>query len=386
MSKVILDTFGKRVSAACADPARLRQGVGYIQRYFDRVHQEAYAADPGKRVIFTHADQDSLFNFLGFIPEEVNAALDQITDVIRPPWRVLYTPFVVMSVMVIRELTIQNKKREAELFLMFLAFKFFSSRQRVSFPYEPNANIMAYTINHLSDKFKYKKLQNNYNVVKDTAVTAVATYDRILREGNDEMLIVVIPQLQDRIAKILNAIASEFYKNRESKAYLNTERSFDEEGETVDKGNVSANIHALADGVTHDFLSQKVNMGLVRLLSQKNDLPFTTCYQTLTEIRSKEPPDTLRKFTTDLLEVVGQEDKTIYERVCSREFAAEALRQIAVSNTGSEELLRMKDTLDRLMKDHCQKYLMSKRQATRMAYRNFLYGYFVYLVVIHKCK
>jgi hypothetical protein len=385
MSTILLNAFGKRVKSAVSDPNRMRSAIAGIQKYFDRNHEIIFDSNPGKRLIFGNQDQEIIFTFTDIQPEEVEHELSKVT-VIEKSWKLLNTPFVILSVLCIREAMLQKKDRECELLIMYLAMKFFSSRQRRSFPFEPNPNIMAYTINNLSDKFKYKKLQNNYNVIKDTVMTSHETYKQQLAKGDDEVFLVYVPQMENRIGKIMNSIAEEFYRNRDQKNYLNTERSFDDEGDMVDKGNLSETVHSLADGVTHDFVAHKVNMGLVRIVSEKNSLPFTTVYQTINEIRTKEDPTTVSSMMLNLFNVIGEGNPTIFERVCSKDFAVIALRQISVSNTTNKDLLDLKNILDKLLTTHCSKYVQTSRIATKMQYRNALYSYFVYLVVLHKCR
>jgi hypothetical protein len=385
MSTILLNAFGKRIKDAVSNPARLKAAVAGMHRYFDKNHDAIFDSNPGKRLIFGNQDQEVIFQFTDIQPEEVELELAKVS-IIEKSWKLLNTPFVILSVLCIRELMLQKKDTEKELVIMYLAMKFYSSRQRRSFPFEPNPNIMAYTINNLSDKFKYKKLQNNYNVVKDTVLTSHDTYKQQLGKGEDEVYLIYVPQMENRIGKIMNAIAEEFYRNRDEKNYLNTEKSFDDEGDVVDKGNLSDTIHSLADGVTHDFVSQKVNMGLVRIVSERNQLPFTTVYQTLNEIRTKESPDTVIGMMKLLFNVVGEGDPTIFERVCSKDFAVTALRQISVSNTTNEDLLKLKKILDDMLMKHCTKYVQTNRTATKMQYRNVLFSYLVYMIVLHKCR
>ena len=385
MSTILIDAFGDRVKAAISNPSRLRSLMQGVQKYFDRNHDIIFDSSPGKRLIFGNADQEVIFDFLETQPEEVEHVLSRVA-IIDKNWKLLNTPFVILSVIIIRELMLQKKDRECELMIMFLAMKFYSSRQRRSFPFEPNPNIMAYTINNLSDKFKYKKLQNNYNVVKDTVVTSHTTYKTQLAKGDDEVFLIYVPQMENRIGKIMNGIAEEFYRNRDQKNYLNTEKSFDDEGDVVDKGNLSETINSLALGVTHDFVAQKVNMGLARIVSEKNGLSFTTVYQTINEIRTKEDPETITQMMKLLFNVVGESDPTIFERVCSKDFAITAIRQISVSNTTNEDLLKLKEVLDRLLMEHCSKYVQTQRIATKMQYRNALFSYMVYMIVLHKCR
>jgi hypothetical protein len=138
--------------------------------------------------------------------------------------------------------------------------------------------------------------------------------------------------------------------------------------------------------VTHDYVGTKINMALVKMVAEKNALPFTTVYQALNEIRVKEDASTLTSMLRMLFNIISTDDKHAFEKVCSRDFIVTALRQISISNTTNEDLIEIKKVLDRLLNDHCSKYAATNRIPTKMAYRNAIYSYFVYLVVIHKCR
>lgn len=385
MSKVILTEFGSRISKAVADKSKLSALVRNIENFFDRNNEIVFASDPGKRLIFATSDQENIFTFTGIIPEEVENVMLKV-KIIDASWKLLNTPFVIQSVLCIRELEIKKMKKERDLLIMFLAMKFFSSRQRKSFPFEPNPHIMAYTINNLSEKYKYKKLQNNYNVIQDTVMTSHDTYTKILIEGNDEMFLVYVPQMENRIGKIMNAIAEEFYRNKDDKNYLNTEESFDDKGNAKDTDSLSANISGMADSVGYAFITNKVNMGIVRMVCERNDIPFTSLYQTLNEVRSNEEPSFVVEMMRKLFTVLATADKSLFEKVCTKEFAAIALKQITISNTTDPELISLKSDLDHILTKHCIKYAQTQRNATKMSYRTALYSYFVYLTILQKCR
>lgn len=385
MSKILVTTFGKRVKDSINDKTKFNKAIKDIQSFFDRNNEQIFDSNPGRRLIFAIKDQEIIFDFTDILPEEVEHELTKV-KVIDKSWKLLNTPFVILSILCIRELEIQKKEKERDLLIMFLAMKFYSSRQRRSFPFEPNPSIMAYTINNLSERFKYKKLQNNYNVVKDTVMTSHQTYTKILVEGDDEMFLSYVPQMENRIGKIMNAVAEEFYKDRENKNYLNTSESFNDEGESVDNENLSSNISQLAEAVGYDFITQKINMGLVKIVSDKNNLPFTAVYQALNEIRIKEDPTKLISMMRSLFNVLAEADVKIFEKVCSKDFIVIALRQLAVSNTMNKDLLNLKEYLDKILMEHCTKYNLTQRQATKMQYRSAIYNYMVYLIVLNKCR
>jgi hypothetical protein len=396
MSSYIIKGFEERIKEAVNDKAKLRAAVLSIQKYFDANHAIIFDSSPAQRLIFAVKDQNVVFDLTDIAPEEVSGYIvSTLKDNVKEfgyvnkrgeAFVLLNDPFTMLSWLVIRELTIQKKDTEAQLFIMYLSMKFFSSRQRRSWQFPPNPQIMAYTMNNLSNKFKYKQLQNNYNVIKDTVMTSHETYKRILTDGTDEAYLTYIPQMENRIGKIINGIAEEYYDNRDKKNYLNTEKSFDDKDEMVDKTNLSDTIHQLAQSVVHDYVSMKINMGLTKLVSNKNNLPFMTVYQALNEIRIKENPETLDSMLRMLFNIISDADPQAFEKVCSSDFITMALRQISISNTTNQDLIQIKVILDKFLMLHCSKYAATNRIPTKMAYRNAVYSYFVYLIVLHKCR
>jgi hypothetical protein len=163
-------------------PNSLKELIINIQKYFDKNNEIIYGTSPSKRLFFTESDKSIIYNVVDIPLELVKETMKKIPGM-NSNWKLLNDPFVIFCTLIIRELSIQKKEAERNFVMMYLSMKFYSNRQYQSFPYEPNEQIMSYTINNLSDKFKYKSLKNNYNVVKDTVLTSHATYETKLIQG-----------------------------------------------------------------------------------------------------------------------------------------------------------------------------------------------------------
>jgi hypothetical protein len=384
-TKLLVNAFGARIKKELSDPKTMKVLILAIQKYFDKNNEIIYANSPSKRLFFVPADKEVMYHALKIDPSEVKVVLKQIPS-IQASWVMLNDPFIILSCLAIRELSIQKKEVERNFVMMYLNMKFFSNRQYQSFKFEPNEQIMAYTINDLSDKFKYKMLKNNYNVIKDTALTSHATYEKILIEGYDSALFTYLPQMENRIAKLIKNIAELYYDNRDNKRYLNLDRSFDDENEhAIEKSTSSSTILMMADGVAHDFVTKKVNIGLIKLACTKNEVSTSNLFNTLNSIKAHEDPAVITKLIADILTQLFNADNSIIERVCSKDFVVQALKQLSVSNTVSTELIEIKALLEKLLLEHNSKYAATNRAATKTNYRSALYAYFVYLIIMFRC-
>ena len=386
MSRIIVDAFGKNVELAMKDKAKVIKLTNAIEKYFDRNHSIVFAQGPSKHLFFVESDKDVMFEVLGYTRDEMKAVLKTV-PLIKSTWKKLNEPFIISSVLVIRELTIQKKTVERDKVLMFLAFFYYALAQRQFFNYEPNEQVMAYTLTTLSDKFKYKTLVNNYRVLDDTVKTSHNTYEKILIEGKDEMFPIYVSQMENRIYKLIKNIAVLFYDNLNHKRYLNVEESsFDDTGEIRDTETSSSIINDLADGVTLDFMSQRPNYKLATMAANKNDVSVAHFYQALINIRQNEDKNSISTMIRNILTVIFEDDNSSINNVCSSSFAVNALKLISVRNTVQKDLENIKTTLDSILQRHCIKYAQVDRLATKMAYRNALYTYLVYLIITHKCK
>jgi hypothetical protein len=291
--------------------------------------------------------------------------------------------------LIIRQLHLSKLKREEDLALMFLSFKFFSNRQYRSFPYEPNKQIMDYTVNNLSNKFKYKTLGNNFNVLKDTASISHTTYIKQLEDFKDyEVLSTWLTQLKDRIGKLINTIAEEFYKNLKNKNYLNSSDLKDENGDTVERVNtISSDIQNDATNVAQNFISYKVNMGLATVSAQKNGISSSTLIQCINDIRFQEDYKVIRQIYIHIFNlIIDTKGTTAFSKACSKTFASDALKIISISNSVNKDLAEIKRIFEELLTKHCSKFADTNRVATKMAYRNSLFSYFIFYFLVYKCK
>lgn len=386
MSKVFVNAYAKLIAEAVEDKSKLRKLVVYIENYFDKNNQIVFDQGPSKRLVFANRDKDPIYEFVGVDPKDVMDNLKKIPT-IKTSWKLLNDPFVVLSVYIIRELEIAKKTRERDLVMMFLAMKTYSSRQATYFKYGANEQIMAYTLNNLSNKFRYKSLKNNYAAIQELVLVSHNTYIKLLLKGDDELLNTYYPQMYSRINKTLQKIAREYYENHKNKKYLNANKTFDDElGGELDHESSASVISGLAESTANYFMASSVNNSLARTIAGRNKVPYVTVIQTLMQIKKDESPMNILKLMSAILSSIYETDNALLARVCSQDFAITAIRQLSISNSKSISLNVVKSELDRLLDEYCSKYAATNRLATKMAYRNAIYSYFVYTMIANKCR
>ena len=382
MSKMILDTYGSKIKASVSDNHKLGNLILYITKFMDKNHEVIFDQGPTKKLLFSTQDQKAILDFVDVTSEEVSKVLKTVES-IKAGWQLLNDPYIIISCYVIRELTIQKKIRERDLVLMYLAMKVYSGLFNKYFPYSVNPQIMLYTLNDLSDKFKYKSLKNNYNVFKDVVVQSHGLYENILIKGDDEMLNTYFSQIYGRLNKIMRNIGNLYYKNRDSKNYLNSVKSYDDEsGELLDYENSSALLLSLAESASSYFVSNTTNMEIARQVATRNNIPSGTVYQTLISLKKSESAESILNLTNLMVSVIYDADPALLGKIRTKEFILTAIKQLSVSNSNNKNLIDLKNKLDYILNEYCSKYASTQRAATKMSYRNAIYSYFVFILVL----
>ena len=386
MSKILLNSFGKPIEDAVKNTAALRTFVKGVETYIDRNSAIIFDQAPSKRLIFSNREKKILYDFLQINPDDVTEKLKSVAS-IKASWQFLNDPFIILSMYLIRELDKQKKKKELEIAIMFLALRAYSSRQVVYFGYGANEQVMNYTINNLSEKFKYRTMKNNYDVIRDTVMTSHNTYSKELLKGEDIVLNTYYGQFYSRINKMIKNVAVEFYKNLKEKKYLNAVKSHDDElGGELDIETSSAMISGLAESSANYFIGSAINVSLLRTVATRNKVPYPSLSQCLLSMKEKGSTSIILELYSSTLSALFNADKAVLSRVCSRDFAVKAIKLISVSNSKDKSLLRVKEILDSFLEEYCTSYATTERRATKIAYRSALYSYLTYILIANKCR
>ena len=231
--KFIINNIEKQVSTNVSKNVTKIQPI--VKKYIDRNNEILYDIGPIKRILFLESDKEEIFKMAGVAPSTITNLIKE-SPYIDKKWKISGNAFNMLSVIIIRDLELKGKRREAESILIYLTLAMYSSVHFKFFPKgEPNANIMAYTVNNLSNKYLIKQEGNLFKAIYKTAIKSHQTYLDDLKKGTDADLANYVNNLRIRLDNLIKNIAVEFYKNHENGNYLNQEGdNYDEENYNFD--------------------------------------------------------------------------------------------------------------------------------------------------------
>jgi hypothetical protein len=361
----------------------MRQIVSFIISYIDKHSDSLIITGPYKRIIFVEArDGDPLFTFLKLNKSDITKIIKK-SPFIKSSFKTLNNPFffLLTSLAILYgEDTKSKQSQDAKYFTMlYMAIRFYSSRQGHIFPYEANKEIMDYTINNISNKFIFKIKGNVLNVLKHIALTNDEKVGTLLRKQHlDKYFKYYITNISSRINGVLDNIRDVYMKNNEAKNYLTNadERYNDEKKTLVELDNVSTTIHSYTDSVYSKLKTNPIDETILEGVCHYTNLNMTTVRYSLESILKYET-ESVRNLITCTLQSYIIVNKNKAETVKSRYFVIRCLKTYRISNTNDTIDLKIKEILDMWMKKYAEFYYRSNRIATRVNFRKALFFYIV---------
>lgn len=350
-----------------------------IKKYIDRNNDVIFDIGPIKRLLFLESDKEALFELTGTSHKELIDVIKNCSY-IESGWQISGNTFNILAVVAIRDLAIKKQRKETEAMILYLTLAMYSSVHYKYFPKgEPNANIMTYTINNLSNKYLIKQEGSLFKALYKTAMKSHQTYLDELLEGTDEEIVKYLNNLRIRLSNLIKNIASEFYKNHEEGNYYNREQdNFEEENYHI-ADNSSFAINRIAEAATMRFISRGIDNTLAKKVANMNNVSINAIRNALNDLLNKKGKEVKSMFVSILQLYLSNGSKTV-ESIRGLDFIIFSMSLYSKSNTNDESINNIKNLLDAWLKECSPQYRNTERLATLSAYRKAIYTYFVFLL------
>ena len=376
-NSVILQNYGDDVKELVNNKTKFSTLKRYIERYIDQHSEQLNYIAPTKRLIFSREGNDGMLflNSLGIRPQEMNREIKSIKSVAKIS-DVIKEPVFVTLTLIIRQLIIDKREKEADLFLMYLTLGLYSSIQYRTFKYEPNENVVNYTLSRISNKFYFKQYGTVFKSLYQIALGLAANNNSTLVRDSDKDIIEYIMFLRSRISNTMVKFARELYKDIDEGNYINTVKDSTEEEDYYEVENLSGTIDNLTSRVTLAFTQQSVDRTIVRMAAQLSQVNYQFLYAIIQELNSKE----VEKFTRvvrNILIAYFKESHSV-DSVGSRLFINETIKIYNKSNTSDKLILEIKSIMDYFLQNYSSKYNSTEREATRIKY---IKSVFIFIVL-----
>lgn len=376
----LLNEFYPRIENAMGNSSKLNRMKRYIEKYIDNHSDQLNYIAPTKRLIFSKDGPDGniIMDTVDINRREMEKVIKSIPELNRYA-DVVKDPLFVTLALIIRYLNENNKKRDIDIFLMYLTFALYSSIQYRTFKYEPNENVVQYTISRISNKFYFKQYGTVFKAMHQVAVGLNENNASTLVRDSDKDIIDYIMFLRSRISNTVIKFASELYKDIEEGKYINLVADDTSEENYNEVGNISGNIENLTNKIALTFLQNRLDRSLVSMTSSLSSVNSQFLYSTLEDIKNNERDNVIRVIR-DILIIYLKDNKNEIESIGTRKFINYTIKIYSKSNTNDEQVLDIKRIMDLFLNSYSDKYTQTEREATKIKYRKSVFTFFVLLI------
>lgn len=376
MTKVIVDELYSTVEAHLSKKENVVKLRHSIEDYIDKNTEKLGKLGPVDRTLFSSADEMKLFEPIGLTPQRVKEAMKK-SPAYKAHWEVTKKEFNTAAPLALRYFTMKNNDEMARIVLIYFILSMYPARHHRYFRYGVNEQIMQYTINNLSNKYKIKQLGTMLHAIIDTAEVAYKTYKVNIKSGTDKEIVDFINGMHTRLNSLLKNIANEYYENHEKNLYLNSDSdSFEEDNYHIADSNIYA-VDTLTQKVVTKLTVSGPNANLVNSAAQSCSVSVNELRNYLNSMITNERRDEIHQVVESLLFLYLFDSKhTLNDIYRNNKFMMYCVEMYKKSNTTDKNIIRIKKILDSWLED-LGTYKKTQRLATINNFRRALFMFFV---------
>ena len=379
----LVDTFAYKIQATFSKPENQRKFNTIVGSYVDKNIDKLSTAGPSKRSLFVDSDRNRIYDLTSIQPSSIVAVVrdtDYIKEGTTPG-----NPFNIIMTLIIRYFKMKKMNKEMNAAILYLTLSMYPSLHTKYFKYEPNEQIMAYTIQHMSNKYKIKQSGTVLAALFDTTRVSDEHYSKELIHGNDKDIADYILSFKTRLNGFMKNICNEFMKQHTSKNYLNYEMDNEDEENYMQSDSNSYVITRHADSTILNLSVQGPNALIVKSSARLNDVSVNNLRTTLMAVcRDKKTNAEMRELVSNIIYLFLFDGSHTKEDINSSKFLLFSMEIYKKANTTDKNILRIKEILDHWITIYSGQYKKSNAVGTVNAFRKALYTFFVLTIQRNK--
>ena len=372
---VLLKELYPKIEKSLKDPANVKKLERIIAKFVDRNSTALSAAGPMKQIMFVDKDADEYYELVGTSATEIKAMMSKSRDIYSDKETAKY-PFNSFMPMVVRFFAVNNNDKMAKLCTMMLMLSMYPLLYRKYFKYDPNENIMNYTIANLSGKYTIKQAGTLLAAITETATPAYELYKKDLIEGYDITVVYFAIALRTRLNSFLKNITNEFRKNHDEGRYLNTEYEVND-GENFREANASIyEVGKIVDKTVMKLIVDGPSSKLISAAAKNNQVSVNELRNYISGMIVNEKQEEIKQVVESILYIFVIDGGHNVTEINTDKFLLYCLDVYKRSNTTDKNVIAIKKILD-IWLDEAGLYKKTQRLATLNNFRRALYVYFV---------
>ena len=367
----------------------------------------------GERVLISDQQIKKIYECMDLTEEKVRSFYDQSPRFKQVMGLKDQFLFAAPLILLTSELLKLKKQKEAEFIFAFAYLRPYASKVSKVFPHGlSNPDRMAWTIEHMENRYFIKKYETIQNTLFQLAITALENYSvnhkRIGYRVSDDKLFndIFSSGIFARVASIISKVRSEFDKNEgkylqfQKTALVADEETGEEYGLEYDKG-ISAIKNNLINKAINRYTIEPLNTNIAQLAvkrafpgsgatSRQNLETVLNFLEKAKNLKYKQVCEMMKCMISYWLGSVNPKTKKNYTvlEMNTLNYFSIMQKALTMPNTHDPNILELKDLLNEILTECCEKYAyatVKENNTTKNILKNAVYFYFcVFLQKLNK--
>lgn len=377
MSQILVNTFQATVDQNLSKPNATRGLKEGILKYIDACGDQLLTSGPINRNIFNDKDKQLIYDYTGLSKETIAPVIKQ-NAVLKHEWGMINDPpFTITTILAIRFYAKKRNEEMVSALRSYLLLSLYPMMHAKYFKFGAVENVMDYTINNLSNKFKIKQLPTMLAVLFDTVEGSYRHHDKNIQRGSDKELKDFAMDIKTRVNSLLKNISKEYYKNHENKMYLNKQSDNFDPDDYRESDSNSFEVDRIATKVTLHLVTNGPNLNTVTQAAKLCKVSVNELRNYTNQLINGDSRDQIQEMNEAILFLYLFDEKNTARDVRNNmNFLVYCLEMYKKSNTSDPNIIKIKKILDEWLED-VGAYKKTQRVATLNDFRRSLFLFFV---------
>lgn len=376
---IIKDELYPKIDAVLSTDQGKRNFNNIIGRYVSRNNDKLTTSGPQYLIPFTMKDKQEYFDLFSISDTEVAALVDKITKQVndKANWRLFKNnPIFFIFYCCIRYATLAKDSKLLNSALIAMALSVYPSIFAKYFRYEPNPNIMQYTIDNLSNRFIIKKSNHIFGTLTYSIQSSWKFHEKDFSRGADQDVIRFIQRIRNDQNSLLKKIANAYQTNYKKGLFVTTQVDAYDDNINVDNVNNTNKVETLSNKIVLSMLTNGVDLRIADFASNAAQVSKLDLRNYISLIINEKESETMKEFISSILFLYLYTDSHEPDDIRSKEFIGYALQLFKKTNSKDKNVTNIKTTLDK-WGTSSGIYRKFSRSATRVDYTKAIFMYFI---------
>src|SRR5574343_843257 len=377
----IYDKIYPKISSVLSTEKGSNTFIKYVTEFVDLNSSKLLTLGPQFQIVFSNMDKDKFFDLFQLTAIEINTILKGVLDKInaKASWQLISNnPIFCIFYCCIMYYTINADKDKNERglnsALTIYMLSAYPSIYKKYFTFDPNVNIMNYTINNLSNKFTIKKANSIFNTLLISIKSSHNFYKDDFKKHHDSLFINFVQRIRNDHNSLLKKIASEYHINRTSGKSINTAVDAFDNNVILDTENNTSKVEMGTNRVASKMILNGVDKLISRYAAMANSVSKSEFELYMTRILMDKHKEDLYSIISSILYMYLYESKKT--EINSREFIGYSLDLFKKTNSKNTNITNIKNILEKFSIS-IGIYARYERYATRVNYSRAIFTYLI---------